>query len=123
MEVTGAVATGGRFLFGGCGLAAAIEAMEVTSGRPCVWATAQYLSFAMVGSRVDLDVTLAVAGHNVTQARCVGHVGDKEILTVNGALGSREEIAVGLWAERPDVPGPEECAERTHRRDMDDTIM
>ena len=123
LEVTSAIATGGRFLFGGCGLAAAIEAMESASGRPCVWATAQYLSFALVGSVVDLDVTLAVTGHHTTQARCVGHVGDQEILTVNAALGYREGAAVGLWAERPAVPGPEACASRVHMREMTDTIM
>ena len=32
--------TGGGFLFGGVGLAAAIEALEAATGRPLVWATA-----------------------------------------------------------------------------------
>ncbi|MGI8710973.1 MAG: acyl-CoA thioesterase, partial [Acidimicrobiales bacterium] len=44
MEVTPGLSTGGGFLFGGCGLAAAIAAMEGTTDRPVVWATAQYLS-------------------------------------------------------------------------------
>ena len=34
------------FLFGGCGLAAAVAALETTAARPLVWATAQYLSYA-----------------------------------------------------------------------------
>src|ERR1700679_1270805 len=34
------------FMFGGVGLAAAIQAMERTCKRPVIWATAQYLSFA-----------------------------------------------------------------------------
>ena len=42
-------APAGNFLFGGSGLAAAIAAMEATSGRQCVWATAQYLSYAKPG--------------------------------------------------------------------------
>ena len=41
--------TSGAFLFGGCGLAAAISALEGTSGRPLVWATGQYLSYAKPG--------------------------------------------------------------------------
>ena len=41
MEVTQGLSTMGGFLFGGCGLAAAISAMEGTSERECVWATAQ----------------------------------------------------------------------------------
>ena len=71
----GHLARGGDFLFGGCGLGAAIAALEGTAGRPCVWATAQYLSFARPGEVVDIDVTIAVEGHQITQARAVGHVG------------------------------------------------
>src|SRR5436190_18789034 len=73
-------------LFGGSGLGAAISAMEGTSGRPVVWATGQYLSFAKPGEVLDIDVTIAVEGHQLTQARAVGHVGSREILTVNAAL-------------------------------------
>ena len=50
------IATGGRFMFGGCGLGAACEAMELTTGRPTVWATAQYLAFARPPSAVDIEV-------------------------------------------------------------------
>ena len=45
----------------GSGLGAAISALEGTSGRQCVWATAQYLSYAKPGEVVDVDVTIAVA--------------------------------------------------------------
>ena len=49
MEVTPGLSTMGNFLFGGCGLGAAISAMEGTSERDCIWATAQYLSYADAG--------------------------------------------------------------------------
>ncbi|MDQ1356726.1 MAG: hypothetical protein QOG44_1099, partial [Acidimicrobiaceae bacterium] len=39
-------------MFGGCGLAAGVAAMEHASGRPAIWATAQYLSYAPTGSVV-----------------------------------------------------------------------
>lgn len=123
LEVTPAIATPGRFLFGGCGLGAGIEAMEAASGRPCVWAAAQYLSYAPVGSTLELDVTLAVTGHQVSQARCVGRVGDNEIFTVNAALGRRELRHTGMWAQRPDVPAPDDCPVRDHGHDFEDTIM
>ena len=42
-------------LFGGCGLGAAIEVMEQVTGRPCVWATAEYLSYASPPSVLELD--------------------------------------------------------------------
>ena len=47
---------GHKFLFGGVGLASAIRALEQTTGRPVIWATAQYLSFANPPDIVDVDV-------------------------------------------------------------------
>ena len=46
LPITPGISTGHQFLFGGCGLGAAIAALEGSSGRPVVWATAQYLSYA-----------------------------------------------------------------------------
>lgn len=103
------------FLFGGCGLGAAIAALEGTTGRPVVWATCQYLSYARPPEVLDLDVTVAVAGHQTTQARAVGHVADREVFTVNAALGSRPMDAQGTWAEMPEVPPPAECPVRPMR--------
>ncbi len=115
LPITEGISTAGNFLFGGCGLGAAIGALEAVTGRPLVWATGQYLSYANPGSIMDLDVTVAVAGRGVTQARAVGHVGDREILTVNAALGQRPLEAEGQWVEAPEVPRPEECEPRLHR--------
>jgi len=90
LPVTRKISVGENFLFGGCGLAAAISALEGTSSRRCVWATGQYLSYANPGEVVDIDITIAVEGHAITQARAVCHVADREILTVNAALGERD---------------------------------
>src|SRR5262245_26148153 len=109
LPVTPGISTVGPFLFGGCALGAAIAAMEATAGRPVVWATAQYLSYAHPPSILDIDVTLAVQGHSITQARVVGHVADTEILTVNAALGSRDLPTEGSWVEMPTVPRPDDC--------------
>lgn len=122
MEVTPALCTTGNFLFGGCGLGAALSALEGTSGRTTVWATAQYLSYAKPGEVVDIDVTLAVEGHQMTQARAVCHVGNREILTVNAALGHRPLEHRGQWEQMPAVPPPHECAERPFRTPVDGTI-
>lgn len=122
MEVTPSLATSGGFLFGGCGLGAAISAMEGTSGREVVWATSQYLSYAKPGEVMDVDVTIAVEGHQITQARAVCHVGNREILTVNAALGHRPLEQRGQWERMPDVPGPNEGTVRTHRHPTDGTI-
>lgn len=117
MPVTPGVSTRRDFLWGGCGLGAAIEALEGTTGRPVIWATSQYLSFAVVPSIVDIDVTVAVEGNAISQARAVAHVGDREILTVNAALGQRDIDVEGTWAEMPEVPKPDECPERLNTDD------
>src|SRR5271170_4533322 len=81
LPVTPAVSTPGRFLYGGCALAAGLVALESASQRPTVWATAQYLTFAPTGSTLDWEVILAATGRHITQGRAVGKLGDREILT------------------------------------------
>ncbi|HLT15608.1 MAG TPA: acyl-CoA thioesterase [Acidimicrobiales bacterium] len=117
LPVTPGISTGYpvQFLFGGCGLGAAIAALEGSSGRPLVWATAQYLSYANPPEIMDVDVTIAVEGRQITQARAVGHVGNREILTVNAALGERPLDAEGQWVAMPEVPPPHECERRVPR--------
>jgi acyl-CoA thioesterase II len=122
LPVVPTISTGGNFLFGGCGLAAGILAMEGTSGRQCVWATAQFLSYARPGEVLDVDVTLAVEGHQMTQARAVCHVGNREVLTVNAALGDRPMEVRGQWEVMPDVPPPSAGRRRPHRLPIEGTI-
>jgi acyl-CoA thioesterase-2 len=121
--VTPGLSTGGGFLFGGCGLGAAIAALEGSTGRPVIWATAQYLSYAQPGSVVDLDVTIAVEGRQSTQARAVGHVGDREIFTVNAALGSRSMEVAEAYVTPMAVPPPEDCDPRPLRIPGEESIM
>ena len=115
LPVVPGITAGGGFLFGGCGLGAAIVALEEITGRPTVWATAQYLSYATPGAVVEFDVTIAAEGRSITQARAVGRTADAEILTINAALGSRDFEPAGEWATMPDLPRPDECDIRTHR--------
>ena len=41
--------------------------MERTCGRPVIWATAQYLSFARLGAIVDLDVWIPAVGKHTAR--------------------------------------------------------
>jgi acyl-CoA thioesterase len=124
LPVVPLLCTGGNFLFGGAGLGAAIAALEGTTDRPVVWAAAQYLSFARPPSVLDLEVIVPVEGHQMTQARVVGRVGDTEILTVNAALGRRPFDAGGEWTTMPTVPPPDACPERAHRNmSVDEHVM
>ena len=123
MEVTPQLTTPGNFLFGGCGLGAALVALEAASGRPTVWATGQYLSYALTGSDLKWEVTLAAVGGHVTQGRAVGHVDGREILTVNAALGKDDLEVGGVWEEPPPVPPPDDCPPRFLPEFFRNTIM
>jgi acyl-CoA thioesterase-2 len=101
-----------KFMFGGVGLASSVTALEAATGRPLIWATAQYLSYAHPGAIVDIDVHHPVVGRSVSQARVVAHVGESEIITVNAALGRREELHSRQFAPMPEVPSPEACETR-----------
>jgi acyl-CoA thioesterase len=96
-------------LFGGAALGACLLALERFTERSPAWATAQYLAYAEVDQVLDIDVRVAAAGRRITQARAVGHVGDREILTVNAALGDHPAELEGQWAGKPDVGGPTEA--------------
>jgi hypothetical protein len=112
-----------KFLFGGIGMGAAIAAMERTCGRPVIWAAAQYLSFAPVGSVVDFDVWAPAKGRQSTQARVTAHIHDKEILNVAGALGSRPGAFKRQWLTAPRAPPPLECPRVDHWDPEESTIQ
>lgn len=102
-----------RFLFGGAGLACAVEAMQQASGRPAIWATAQYLSYVRPGSTVEIAAELATVGRAITQARAtICHAG-REIITATAALGQRDGLS-DQWAKPIPVRSPEQCEEIPH---------
>jgi acyl-CoA thioesterase len=122
-RVTGRLITPGNFLFGGCGLAAGVVALEAASERPTIYAAAHYLSFAPLDSEVEVRVNLAAVGRRVTQARATATVEGREILTVNAALGRGALNAPTPWVVMPDVPAPEECPTRSAPRFVEQSVF
>lgn len=122
LPVTTPICSALQALFGGAGLGAAVLAMETATGRRCVWASAQYLNHALLGEVVELDVAVPEHGRSMSQARVVGHVGGREVLTVNAALGDRDFDRVEVFATMPDVPGPEDCELRELRGAREGTM-
>ena len=102
------------FLFGGAGMAAGLAAIEAVTGRPTVWAAAQYLSYARPDQLLTLDVTVPVMGKYNSQARVVVRAGDTEVLGVSAALGTRPGAPEVQWAAMPDVPPPDACPPMEH---------
>ena len=111
--------TGNEFMFGGVGMASAVAALERTTGRPLICATAQYLGYARPPSVVDIDVWTPVQGKHVTQANAKVHIDDREIISVSAALGERPSEISGQWSPMPPAPPPEDCDEVAHWRDAD----
>ncbi|HEY1825849.1 MAG TPA: thioesterase family protein [Acidimicrobiales bacterium] len=112
LVVTERLITPGAFLFGGCGLAAGIVALEEASSRPTVYAAAHYLSYAPLGTEVVLEVDVAAVGQRVTQARATATADGREVLSVSAALGTGELAAPQAWLTMAKVPAPEDCPER-----------
>lgn len=123
LPVTQGISTGHRFLFGGCALGAAIDALERTTERPVVWATAQYLSFAPTGAVLDIDVEILVAGHRTTQGRAVCHVGGSVVITVDAALGSRGTDFDAVYSAPPVVAAPGDCPPRVLLERHENSLM
>ncbi len=122
-DVAPRLATAGKFLFGGCGLGAAITALEASVGRRVVWASAQYLAFAGLGERCEAHIDIVTSGHYTTQARLTCRADGREIFFVVASLGERPNVHEGQWEQCPTVPPPQECLERTSRWDMSNTVM
>lgn len=110
---------GQRFLFGGAGLGAALSAMEQVTGRPPVYASAQFLSFARPGETLSLDVRTLAAGRQTSQALVVATVDGRAVLSVAGALGARTSDSSGVWVRPPRVPDPDSCPLVRHWRGDD----
>ena len=119
LQVTPGLAVGRsdhRFLFGGAGLAAAVRAMELASGRPAIWATAQYLSYARPGTTVTIDTALSSVGNSITQARATISGDAGVVLTASAALGTRPGDN-DQWVAPCAVPAWRDCDEVKHWND------
>lgn len=106
---------GGRgALYGGCGLAAAIEVAEAATGRPLTWAACQFVGGAEVPEVLDLHYENLTTGRTVSQGRVTGTVNGAIKLTALVALGTREFPIEGQWGPMPPagLPDPASCPER-----------
>jgi acyl-CoA thioesterase-2 len=107
MAVRTAVLTGAGAVQGGVLLAAAVEALERTSGRPVLWATGQYLCHVGPDAVIDISVATDVEGRHTTQAAVVLRVDGVDVLRAIGAAGRRPARHSGRWAAPRRVPGPD----------------
>lgn len=116
MPVTPGVCTPLGFLFGGAALAAAVQVLEDATGRPLIWATAQYVSHVHPPTVLTFEIEPLAAGVQVTQARVTASAGGVPVVAVSAALGERPVEAGGSWLAPPDAPSPADCQARMEWR-------
>jgi acyl-CoA thioesterase-2 len=112
MELTPRLLTPAGAMHGGAALAATVEALEGSTGRPLVWATAHYLTHAGPRGLLDVEVSVEVAGHQTTQARAQLRLGGVEVLLAVASLGTRDATSSGRWVQPADAPGPGDARHR-----------
>jgi acyl-CoA thioesterase-2 len=97
-----------RYLFGGVGVAAAMQAMEQLSGRSALWVSAQFLSPGKVGETLELTQTFCQQGRAVTQHTILATIGGEPVLQATGATSAARPAAEDrTWIDMEAVPGPE----------------
>lgn len=97
---------GHAFLFGGAGLGSAIRAAETSLDRNVVCTTMQFVSFARLGNRLDIDVAVGQAGRTIAQALVTGRVEGQIIFSAIAALGGRDDALDRQWPTMPVIPPP-----------------
>ena len=112
LEITDQVAGATGTLHGGCGLAAAADALEKTTGRRLSFLSGQFLARAPVGSEVDIEVTELAVGNRVTQAAVTCRDGEIIVFRAAAALGGHDLNVDRQWSAAPEVPSPDQCDSR-----------
>ena len=100
---------GAPHIMGGVALAAVIDAMELASGEPILWANIQFLSPTQHAEELEITCEQCGGGQSVGQWMAEAHVNGRPTHRVNGALGAREPSPSQVFLEMPDVPPPDEC--------------
>jgi acyl-CoA thioesterase len=103
--------SGLRTLWGGAGLAAAVHVAQTASGRPCAWATVQYVRPVHPDDVLELRVD-EHAGRSLSQAQVTGTVDGDVALRALVALGGGGGVERQYVSPPDDVPPPEDCEPR-----------
>jgi len=99
---------GSGSLFGGVGIAAAVECVGRMTGQPPVYMTCQFASTVRPPDELEFVTELLAQGRTVNQARITAMTNGQTILAMIGATGDRNETHFGRWNMMPEVAPPEE---------------
>jgi acyl-CoA thioesterase len=102
-------------LYGGTGLAAAVHAMQVETGRHPLWTTVQFVSSAMLGQALEIQVEELARGRKASQVRITATVEDRVVLAALGTTGVLAPDGFGAeFGEMPAVSAPRDSEPWQH---------
>ncbi len=100
---------GAPHVMGGVALAAAVDALELASGMPLLWASAQFLAPTQHAEELTIRAEQYGGGQAIGQWFADITVNGRLVQRVNAALGAREPSEPQGFAVMPSVPPPTEC--------------
>ncbi|WP_298335349.1 thioesterase family protein [uncultured Erythrobacter sp.] len=100
---------GAPHIMGGVALAAAVDAMELASGQPILWAHVQFLSPTQHAEELTIHCEQCGGGQSVGQWMAEANVNGRPTHRVSAALGAREPSEKLTFVQMPDLPGPDDC--------------
>jgi acyl-CoA thioesterase-2 len=113
LEVVPAIANPWNTMYGGAGLAAAVDVASAASGRTVRWASTRFLRSPKIGQRLSLSYRADAVGRRTSHVSVGAHADGKtyfDTTLVVGGGSTDDETVTGQWARMPDVPPPDECA-------------
>ena len=99
---------GAPHVMGGVALAAAIDAMELDSELPLLWANIQFLSPTTHAEELHVRCEQRGGGQSVAQYGAAIELNGRQTHRISAALGAREPAEQHIFAAMPDLPSPED---------------
>ncbi len=99
---------GAPHVMGGVALAAIIDAMQLDSELPVLWAQAQFLSPTQHATELVIACEQCGGGQAVAQYAATVSSNGRPTHRASAALGYREPCEQTVFAQMPDVPGPDD---------------
>ncbi|QYJ07580.1 acyl-CoA thioesterase domain-containing protein [Qipengyuania flava] len=99
---------GAPHIMGGVALGAIVDAMELASELPLLWAQVQFLGPTQHAEELAIEVEQCGGGQAVAQFAASASVNGRPTHRASGALGEREPNEQTLFSEMPEVKGPDE---------------
>ena len=98
---------GAPHVMGGVALAAAVDALELASDQPLLWSNVQFL--APTTHAEELEIRCEQCGGGQAVGQWLAEIRSSGRLThrISAALGAREPSDQVIFAQIPDVPGPD----------------